>query len=375
MDNLTHSLAGSALAAAGLRKATPLATATLVVAANGPDVDAFIYLFRDEYYALSFRRGWTHGPLAMLILPFLVAAGMLAWDRWVRRRRDPTAAPARPGPLLALAWIGVLSHPALDWMNTYGIRFLMPFTERWFYGDALFIIDPWLWLALAAATLSAFRPRGRSLMAWLGLATLASALVLAVPLVPPVAKAGWLIGIMAVAALSHWSGATRAPEARGTRAAQGALGVGVAYILLMIGSDLAASRRVLAEATALGLGPVEAIMVAPIPANPLGGEVVIRTPTAYHLGHFRWLGEPRVTIGTDSLRIVEPDEVIAAASALDDVRHFLAWSRFPTFQVDTLPDGYRVRIGDARYPGDWGEGGGLGGLVVRLDRSLRPVAP
>ena len=25
----------------------------------------------------------------------------------------------------------------------------MPFDHRWFYGDAMFIIDPWLWLALA----------------------------------------------------------------------------------------------------------------------------------------------------------------------------------------------------------------------------------
>ena len=31
----------------------------------------------------------------------------------------------------------------------------MPFSERWFYGDALFIIDPWLWLLLAAGVVIA----------------------------------------------------------------------------------------------------------------------------------------------------------------------------------------------------------------------------
>ena len=25
----------------------------------------------------------------------------------------------------------------------------MPFSSRWFYGDTLFIVDPWVWLALA----------------------------------------------------------------------------------------------------------------------------------------------------------------------------------------------------------------------------------
>ena len=40
----------------------------------------------------------------------------------------------------------VLGHPLLDWLNTYGVRFLMPFDGTWFYGDALFIIDPGVWL-------------------------------------------------------------------------------------------------------------------------------------------------------------------------------------------------------------------------------------
>jgi hypothetical protein len=31
--------------------------------------------------------------------------------------------------------------------NTYGVRLLMPYSDRWFYGTALSIIDPWVWLA------------------------------------------------------------------------------------------------------------------------------------------------------------------------------------------------------------------------------------
>src|SRR5690606_39486462 len=92
MDNLTHSLAGAALAATGLRRTTPLATATLVLAANAPDVDAFVYLFGDSYDGLAFRRGWTHGPIAMAVLPFVVAAVILGWDRWLRRRQIGRAA-------------------------------------------------------------------------------------------------------------------------------------------------------------------------------------------------------------------------------------------------------------------------------------------
>ena len=33
-------------------------------------------------------------------------------------------------------------------MNTYGTRVLDPFSNRWFYADTLFIMDPWIWIML-----------------------------------------------------------------------------------------------------------------------------------------------------------------------------------------------------------------------------------
>ena len=51
------------------------------------------------------------------------------------------------------------THPLLDWTNNYGIRLLLPWNPRWFYGDAVFIIDPWLWLMLAAGVIVARRRR------------------------------------------------------------------------------------------------------------------------------------------------------------------------------------------------------------------------
>src|SRR5688500_15656029 len=93
MDNLAHTLAGAALAKVGLERRTPLALPTLLIAANLPDIDALAYL-RDPLFALTFRRGWTHGVLAMAVLPPLLAGAMLAWDRLVRLRRRPKAPPA-----------------------------------------------------------------------------------------------------------------------------------------------------------------------------------------------------------------------------------------------------------------------------------------
>lgn len=130
----------------GLKRLSGRAMVTLVIAANIPDVDAVASLLGRE--SLAIRRGITHGPIALVLLPMLLTGLMLAWDRWRPLKQGP---PVRPGMLLLLAYIGTLSHPALDWLNSYGIRLLEPFSSRWFAGDTLFIIDVWIWTALIAA--------------------------------------------------------------------------------------------------------------------------------------------------------------------------------------------------------------------------------
>ncbi|WP_417593822.1 metal-dependent hydrolase [Parasphingorhabdus sp.] len=151
MDNLTHSLAGAVLGQMGLKKKTGLGMATLIIAANIPDIDAVATLL-DGVQHLAIRRGITHGPIAMLVLPLLLTGIMIGFDRWQGKRgkRPVDRLPIHKRWLLALAYIGCLSHPALDWLNSYGIRLLEPFSSQWFYGDSIFIIDIWIWAALIA---------------------------------------------------------------------------------------------------------------------------------------------------------------------------------------------------------------------------------
>ena len=177
MDNLTHSLVGVLLGQTGLKRKTALATPTLIIAANLPDIDAACFFWLHGAEHLGFRRGITHGPIAMLLLPLLLWGIMLGWDRWLRRGKADRPAVHR-GWLLALAYVGCLSHPALDWLNVYGIRLLEPFSSRWFYGDSIFIIDVWLWAGLIAAIIGA-RRRDRSgqdggRVAWIALVAISA---------------------------------------------------------------------------------------------------------------------------------------------------------------------------------------------------------
>jgi inner membrane protein len=143
VDNLTHSLVGAVLGRMGLKRLSPRAMPALIFSANLPDVDSFVARgFGCD--PLAAHRGFTHGIGGLGVMPFVAVAIILAWERL----RPGKEGPLKLGGLLFACFIGTLSHPLLDFMNTYGTRLLEPFSNRWFYADTLFIMDPWIWIAL-----------------------------------------------------------------------------------------------------------------------------------------------------------------------------------------------------------------------------------
>jgi len=127
----------------GLKRLSPRAMPALIIAANLPDIDSWIA----RPLGLSprtFHRGFTHGIGGMVTMPILAFAIIWLWEKLQPGKEGAI----RPAGLLLACFLGVLSHPALDFLNTYGVRLLEPFSHRWFYGDTLFIVDPWIWIML-----------------------------------------------------------------------------------------------------------------------------------------------------------------------------------------------------------------------------------
>lgn len=343
MDPLTHTLTGAALAETSLTRQAdggkiPLATATLLLGANLPDVDVLGYL-RGADFALEHRRGWTHGVLAMVVLPLLLTLAVLAWDRVVRRRQDPHQPPAPPGTILALSYLAVLTHPALDWLNTYGVRLLMPFDGRWFYGDAVFILDPWMWLVLGSGVVLARSPLGRrEATLWSALAVLTTA-ILAWGGPSPASTAGvvawalWIGGVGATAAVAR----RRRNPPGSPHAATAALLLVAVYCLGMTLSTTLARHWVTETLTGRGVelarqgyrpGDAYRLMVGPVPVTPFRRQVVATTPDAYWTGTLRWTGEPRLE-PEDLLPRPEPGSRIEAAFDDPEAQGFVTWVRFP----------------------------------------------
>ena len=330
MDNLAHTLLGIALADAGLKRRTALGTATLAIGANLPDVDVLVYTVGTGVDALAFRRGWTHGILAMVVLPPLLAALMLGWHRLVAQRQDTNRGAAmRFGWLVALAAIGIWSHPLLDLLNTYGVRLLMPFSGRWFYGDTLFIIDPWLWLVLSAGIIGTRWRERRSLPT-------------AVHARRPAADAVTRPARVAIAALS-------------------------VYVLAMAACSSFGRAAITARQSP---SRPERTMVAPLPITPLERDVVRDLVTHYERGTLRlglsqrYSPEEMIPVGRDAPGVAE-------AARTHDGAAFLSWSRFPRFTSERAGDSVRVRMSDVRYTDANGEGWASVVVTVPVSRVAR----
>jgi inner membrane protein len=320
LDNLAHTLAGAALGEAGLKKKTGLGMATLIIAANLADVDAFGLLFGEN---LAWRRGWTHGPIAMLVLPPLLVGVMVLFDRWQARRgtRPAERLPLHVGWLLALAYIGWASHPLLDFMNTYGIQLLTPFSERWFYGDTLFVIDVWIWTALAVGVWLSRRRRRRG-------------------------------------------------SAQPGRPALISLCVAAAYTTAMGVGSIAAERLTREVAEARGHGPIQTVVASPVPANPFRRNVVFATDDAYGFGVLRWMPSPSLQLDPGLVAKNMNDPAVAEARQVKEIADFLYWSRLPFATIERRSDGTFVTIADARY-----SRGATAGRFVRTLRLPPLVAP
>ncbi len=287
MDPICHTLAGGVLAHTGLRSLTTRATMTLVLAANIPDIDIVAAFVGRN---LEWRRGLTHGVPALFIWPFVVAALILLYDRW---RAKPGEVRASYRGLVILAAIGTASHPFLDFLNSYGMRWLMPMLNRWYYGDILFIIDIWMYLILGL---------------------------------------GWFLA----------SRARRKGYLRPERRAHWAVALATLYLALMAGTTWVGRRAARAE-----LGETSRLMVSAVPINPFTKQLVADYGDRLVVGTVRLLPTPTV----QRLREVERDPLfpvaILAASRTREGRAFLGWARFPasvTLGADDL-----VRIYDLRY--------------------------
>lgn len=295
MDNFTHSLAGWALGQAGLKTKTRKGLAALILGANMPDIDVFLGWVSWE--PLAMHRGFTHGLIGgVVLMPPMLAGLLLLLDRWQIRRGAAfkSGLGMHFGWLLALCYLGAITHPLLDLQTTYSVQLLSPFDFGWYHADSLFIIDVWVWTMIAGS------------IAW-----------------------------------SRWR------EKRGRewrRPVQGAIAVALVYISFNLGLSQTATEAVQRRAPA-----ATSIFASPDPILSWNRGMSWREGNS--VGRARFAPFGRGLLPSDALLADRMDDpmVRAAIAANRDLRMFLAWSILPVATVERSRCWARVTIGDARY--------------------------
>jgi len=174
LDNLTHSLVGWTLGQAGLKTKSRKGLAALILGANMPDIDVF--LGHAPWDPLAIHRGFTHGLFGgVLVMPPILAGLLWLLDRWQVKRGAAfrSGLAMHFGWLVALSYIGTLSHPLLDMCTNGGSgiplfwplddeRYFFPWTpievsplgiRRFFSERGLEVLTSeivWVWLPAAA---------------------------------------------------------------------------------------------------------------------------------------------------------------------------------------------------------------------------------
>jgi len=152
LEPLTHFLTGACIARAGLNRKTALATATVTLAAEAPDIDVLGNL-KGPVFGFAHHRGFTHSFLGLVFVSAMVVGVVYLWWRLRGRKiKDPNL-PPRWGLLFGFAYLAGLTHIMLDFTNHYGVRPFWPFLEKWYSWDIVFIVEPIILLLLVAGLL------------------------------------------------------------------------------------------------------------------------------------------------------------------------------------------------------------------------------
>ena len=296
MDPFTHTLTGLMMSRAGLDRLHARAPLLLMLSANAPDLDGLGMIGGLLPYIES-HRGLPHSiafvPLVAMLPVLVVCAVMRGFESWLR--------------LYMLSLVGVASHLLLDWTNTYGVRFLLPFSSEWFHLDLNGLTDAWIMAVLLIGWLMVYIVR------------MVNAEIGAKP------GSGRGLAIFALVFFVTFDGAKLLLHSKGVE---------------MLNSRIYD-----------GAVPVR-VAVFPSASNPLVWRGWVETQTFFKRYTFNVTGEFDPASG---LTLYKPDapDAIAAARATPVFKTFLAFDLYPRWSVTPLPEpegATRVELLDLRLP-------------------------
>lgn len=346
MENLAHTLFGITLAKAGFERATPLATTALVISSNLPDIDVVARLRGGALSYIAYHRGVTHSFLGIVLLAAVLTFILVYVDRRFRLRQDPFRRPVRPVRLYLISVLGGLGHLFMDYTNVYGVRPLLPFKAKWFYGDLAFIADPWIWLILGSAAVWLTAKSGPRIVVWFIVGIVLSFLMATMlrrpsPDLPYVisdtARIVWFGGVALIllGALFRWGRG-------GEKVARYSLLLLVVYYggLWIARGDAIEQAR-----DALPARETSPVFAWPVPTDPTNWMAVTTAEGFIYTRNVNLLSPE----GEWNARPELEHRFVEALRQSDRGRTFLDFVRYPAADVKEHENGYDITLTDIRF--------------------------
>ena len=341
MEPVTHFLFGAAMGRSGFNRKTALATATMTLAAEAPDIDVFSR-FGGSAFGFNHHRGFTHSFLGVpLVAAAVVGLIYLFWRLRGRKVRNPNI-PPRWGLLFCFACLAGFSHILLDFTNNYGVRAFWPFSEHWSSADLVFIVDPIILIVLALGLMlpALFSLINEEIGARRG---------------PHAMPAGRLAAVLTLLAVVTYWGVREYEHGRAVAALQSRTYHGV-----------------------------DAIRASAYPywSNPFRWYGVVETPNFFATMDVNSLTPEVDPTGGMQIRYKPEETAITLAAKKTYLgRVYLSWAQYPVTETEELPNdpienkraAYIVRFRDLRYDDPESPARGALGAFVLLTRDLQVV--
>ncbi|HEX6764212.1 MAG TPA: metal-dependent hydrolase, partial [Polyangiaceae bacterium] len=245
----------------GLRVATLLVS---MLANNGPDIDSsFAGFLSRPLGSLLHHRGHTH---TFVLSPVLAAAALVV-TLAVARYRGERFDGSEKKWLFGVGLVGVVIHIALDATNNYGVHPFWPFYSGWFYGDSIFIVEPFLWAALVPPLVFAVEARWARIS--LGTVVLFG---LGICWMREFVPRSMAVAVTLLAVATTLAARRATPSARVMVSAGAALAVGCAFA---VSGAIARADVRTAAARDFPRARTHDIVMTPMPADPLCWQVVL----------------------------------------------------------------------------------------------------
>lgn len=357
MENLAHSFFGAVIYRSAFERYIPNGLPFFIIGANLPDLDVVVNFFGKIAY-LQYHRGLTHSIPGVIVLSTLLATAWFFWQKWrsssaSNSNKTHPLAKTTSWPMLFLASLAsIATHPMLDYLNNYGIRPFLPWIKQWFYGDLVFIADPWMWLILGGAVfLSGIRSKNLAAL-WIIATFFAFLIMLASNRVANLALIIWIVGIISLSVIRFkfkpWLTTTGRPLITSA-----ALLILCCYLLgLNYFHSQALSKAKEYFQTKLDTREVVSkFSVSPSTANPFKWEFLGESQSYFYFGKIDLITNE---ISTPKKIFVDRDSpILQEALSTFEGQAMKGFSRYLIAEQEKTPNGTLVILCDGRYVRDF----------------------